>query len=115
MLSTKIRTTIIALIAASSFAVASTAPAVSQAAKNTEGFSKSSESKFCSYTWGLFESYVNKADAAHKAGNLQATRERLNEAQETVNNAKAEGCGWAFRVAPPAQMVTPLPAGNLAP
>jgi hypothetical protein len=103
MLTTKIRTTIIALVAASSFAATSVVPAVSQASKNTGAYSKSSEAKkkkqeHCLASEQTWLSAMEGYDAA-EVGSQRATQlaELIDEMRAF---GKAEGCSWAIRVRP---------------
>jgi hypothetical protein len=104
MLSTKIRTTIIALVATSSFAAASIVPAVSQAAKNTGAYSKSAESTkaaMCHMITEYFNEALQDLAKAHASGDQAA----INKARENVNADYLEGyengCAWATRVTSP--------------
>jgi hypothetical protein len=107
MFSTKIRTTIIALVAAFSFAGAATVPTVSQAAPNTGGFQKSNEGFKWSVQqceqWGqLFEKYVNEAGKAYEAeGNSENFKNKLGAANMALSTAQMGGCAWSARVLPP--------------
>jgi hypothetical protein len=105
MLSTKLRTTIIAIVAAFSFAAASVAPAVSQASKNTGAYSKSSEAKaqkqlesFCGDLQGIAQGQIGYAVAAELEGDALSAAYHYNDANETIETAKGLGCSWASRV-----------------
>jgi hypothetical protein len=110
---TKTRTTIIALVAASSFAGASVVPAVSQASKNTGAYSKSSEAykkaqqeEFCgnlSTIWNDVDAMYVGALAAKETERAAAIRANLNEIGKL---ARKSGCGWGQEVAP--ESPTPL-------
>jgi hypothetical protein len=108
MLSTKIRTTIITLVAASSFAGASVVvPAVSQASKNNGTYSKSSEAykkaqqeEFC----GNLSTIWNDTDAIYVGALSKNETERAAAVRATLNEiaklARKSGCGWGQEVAP---------------
>jgi hypothetical protein len=106
-MNTKIRTTIIALVASASFGVASVAPAVSQATKNTGAYSKSSEAykkaqqeELC----GNLSTWWNNEDADY-VGALAAKDKTLAAALKANMDAigklaRKYGCGWGQEVAP---------------
>jgi len=116
MLTTKIRTTFIALVAASSFA-AVTGPLapVASASKNTGAFSKSSEAHKqklmggCAKAKITFENWVNMAENDAEAGNQKDFEHDIDGAQATHEVAKREGCSWAARVTPSQNPVTIAP------
>jgi hypothetical protein len=107
MLSSKIRTTIIALVTASCFAAASVVPAVSQASRNTGAYSKSSEAykkaqqeEFCgqlSTIWNDVDDMYVGALAKKETERAAAIRANLNEIGKL---ARKSGCGWGQEVAP---------------
>ena len=100
MLTTKIRTTIITLVAASSFACASVVPAVSQASRSTKSFHET----ICDNFFENFAKDVNKADRLYKAeGNSTAFKEALAEAKAELGSGAANGCDWAAHVQPPSE------------
>jgi hypothetical protein len=96
VLTTKIRTTIIALVAASGFAAASMVPAVSQARiKKPSGMS---HNVYCST---LHSAYGTDIGTVRDPGEDKETKENaLAEAVEIVGAARAAGCSWASRVLP---------------
>jgi hypothetical protein len=99
MLSTKVRTTTIALVAAFSFAGASVAPAVSQA--ETKTGSKATEQR-CEQLWGIFEEATNEASQLYETeGNGTGFKGALAVAGLAKHIAANEGCDWASRVRPP--------------
>jgi hypothetical protein len=101
----KIRTTIIALVASTSFAATSVVPTVSQATQNTGAYSKSSEAQKqakCERLGKWFEEDVNAADKAGKTEGYASTKfkDAMAGAALDVAAAKQAGCSWAARVQP---------------
>jgi hypothetical protein len=103
MLSSKTRTAIVALIAASSFATMAVVPAASQAAKINparnaaakQAAHKQAISGVCTELREMLNEDLQRLDAAHRAGNTaEATqeRERANDAYKTGYEG---GCGFA--------------------
>jgi hypothetical protein len=108
MLSTRLRTTIIALVASLSFTAASVVPSISQASKNTGAYSKSSEAKkaqeqawLCHQMLGMMNEDLQALGNAHAAEDQAA----INDAREKVNGdylmGYENGCAWASRLQPP--------------
>jgi hypothetical protein len=105
MPSTRIRTTIIALVAAGSITAASMAPTVSQAAKNNGSYGRSGEAakrkqqeQYCGEIHQLWNEVVGLEHEAAKEGNDDAEIEMLDLAGKTYELGKSQGCGWAARV-----------------
>lgn len=105
MLSVRIRTTMIALVASLSVAVATFSPAVSQAAKNNGGYSKSNEAAkakmredLCENLGKDFEKQVDKAGKAYESKGAASTEfdDAMTEAGIDLELAKGEKCGWAL-------------------
>jgi hypothetical protein len=128
MLTTKIRTSIISLIAAGSFATAAVLPAVSQASKNTGAYEKSLEAEksvheaICGDFWRHFEAAVNNADTLYKQeGNSAAFKQELANAKANLGSGVANGCDWASHVQPPSEpsevavVVTPVSVAQGSP
>jgi hypothetical protein len=100
MFTTKIRTTIIALVAASSFAAASVVPAVSQAERNSDQFT---HEEICGARYEKFGEAIHeqrRSEAEYGAGNTEA-KEWREKAQEALDEAWVEECDWAARVQAP--------------
>jgi hypothetical protein len=116
----KTRTTIITLIAASSFAGASMAPAVAQATKNTGAYKKSSEAikaqqpkNRCADLKLTFENYITLAEIEGKNGNVDNAVKDVEAAQDQHQRAENIGCGWAAQVALPGQPPVPVTSGHV--
>ncbi len=108
MFRTKIRSTVIALAAASALAGATAVPMVAQAAPNTGAYQKSNEAfKFTGQQceeWGqLFETLVNEASKAYEAEGATGEnfKNKLGAANLALKTAQTFGCSWAARVLPP--------------
>jgi hypothetical protein len=104
MFTTRIRTTMIALVASVSFGAAALAPAVSQAAKNNGGYSKSNEAAKAkmheSLCEGLGKDFEKEVEAASKAyeskgASSAAFKEAMEMASTYLELAKGEYCGWS--------------------
>jgi len=102
MLSTKIRTTVITLVAATSFGTASIAPAVSHATKNNYGYAKTVGKRkqwhnTCAKRGSL---HLTSADTAElPLGRLPAQSRRVHDATRTqaFSSAPIDGASWAGR------------------
>jgi hypothetical protein len=112
MLSKTGTTTIITLIAASSFAGASMVPAVAQATKNTGAYKKSSEAMkvrpytgTCAQAGRQFSAYEEQAELAEGKGETKVAAEERDMANKTYDAGAAKGCWPAVRLSPP----TPAP------
>jgi hypothetical protein len=99
MLSTKIRTTIVALVASASFAAATVVPTVSQARPNNGAYAKSSAAMtskmhgdLCEYLGETFEAEVGLA--VH-AKTTKESNEHLKHAEGDIQAAQENGCAWA--------------------
>jgi len=103
MLTTKVRTTIIALLATFSFTAASVIPAVSQASKNTGAYKKSAEAQKKKQELCL-ASQQTWLDALEGYEAAEVGSKRAMELAEIADNMRAlgklEGCAWAGRVRP---------------
>jgi hypothetical protein len=103
MLTPKLRTTMIALVATVGVTAASVIPAVSQASKNTGAYSKSAEAQkkkqeHCLASQQAWLDAVEGYNAA-EVGSQRAT-ELADVADSMRAFGKAEGCAWAGRVQP---------------
>ena len=120
MLITKTRTTIIALVAAFSFAAASMVPTVAQARKYVYERAKQSaldnavvagpacDNLRVGYNFDLAE--LEKAHARKDDFGIKFWR---NEANGDYNQAYGMGCGWAARVKPPESSPTWVVGGAI--
>jgi hypothetical protein len=99
----KTRPTIIALVAAFSFAGAAMVPTIAQATiKRPPGMS---HNMYCST---LHDAFGTDIGTVRDPGQDKETKEiALAEAVEIVGAARAAGCSWAGRVRPP-ESLTPL-------
>ena len=117
MFTTKIRTTIIALVAASTFAGASVVPVVSQAERNSDQFT---HEEICGARYEKFGEAIHeqrRSEAEFGEGNTEAN-EWHEKAAEALDEAWVEECDWAARVRPPTPGLprpglTPAPSGTL--
>jgi hypothetical protein len=104
MLTTRIRTTIIALVASSGFAAASMVPAVSQASKNTGAYSKSVEAmkgNACHFLLEQFNESLFKLRQDEKSGASDAQiKQDRDGANGMLGEGFVEGCAWALEVPP---------------
>ena len=95
--------TAIATVAATVGVVAPTA----HAARNDGRFALSAEAQrqnkdtVCEGIWDQFESKVNEATTADKAGNTAARDAALGEATSALRDGRTLGCGWAARAVVP--------------
>jgi hypothetical protein len=102
MLSSKIRTTVIALVAASGFAAASVVPAVSQAARKDpyrsaqakQAASKQVVGGLCSETVESLNENLRNLDKAHKEGNTKAMEKFRENANADYKFGYELGCGF---------------------
>ena len=99
---TRLRTVIAMLVACFSVAAATGLLAAASSAAPIApggggGGTTSSQSK-CDNLWSLFESDVNAADAADKAGDTAGRDSALADAKNDVKYAQSAGCDWAFMV-----------------
>src|SRR6202035_1259142 len=117
MLTTKVRTTIIALLATLSFTAASVIPGVSQASKNTGAYKKSAEAQKKKQELCL-ASQQTWLDALEGYEAAEVGSKRAMELAEIADNMRAlgklEGCGGAARCVPPPQAPHPLGGGRVA-
>jgi hypothetical protein len=116
MLSSKIRTTVIALVATSGFAAASMVPAVSQASKNTGAYGKSVEANTCHYFLGQFNEALAKLRQDQQSGASDAVIKQDREAANGMLGVGwEEGCAWASRVRSPESPTSGLvpPVGGI--
>src|SRR5215472_2220643 len=100
MFTTRIRTAIIALVAASTFAGASVVPTVSQAERNSDQFT---HEEICGARYEKFGEAIHeqrRSEAEFGEGNTEAN-EWHEKAQEALDEAWVEECDWAARVRPP--------------
>ena len=119
MLTTKIRTAIIAVVAISGFAAASVVPAVSQATKNTGAYSKSVEAmkgNDCHFLLEAFNESLFKLrlDEKNGASDAQIKLDRLG-ANGMLGEGWREGCAWAREVPPvsPTSGIVAPPVGAI--
>ena len=89
MLSTKIRTTMIALVASLSVAGVALVPTAAQAATKE---SKQEAKKGCEGLFNLFESSVNRMEGALKAGNSAEFSDAKKTAENALTLYEAGGC-----------------------
>jgi hypothetical protein len=121
MLSMKIRTSIIALVATFSFTAASVLPAVSQATKNTGAYSKSVEAlkgNNCHFLLEMFNESLFNLRVHEKSGasDAQIKLDRL-AANGMLGEGWREGCAWAREVpplSPTAGIVAPVAGAGIA-
>jgi hypothetical protein len=121
MLSTKTRTSIIALVAAFSVATA-VGPSVSQATRNTGAYSKSAEAKekqeqafWCHQMLGMFNEDLQTLGNAHASGDQAAINQARKEVNADYQMGYDAGCAWASRVRPPESPTSGLvpPVGGI--
>jgi hypothetical protein len=98
MLSTKIRTTIIALVASAGLA-ATSAPLtpVASASKNTGGYQKTvgkvkAWQNTCANAQISFENALTMAEVDKTSGDLNSRDQDLKLAETIMNNGRASGC-----------------------
>jgi hypothetical protein len=126
MLTSKFRTIIIALVAASGLALASMAPVASQAATNTGAYAKSADSnnykvspETCETDGKAFEKFVNEAGKYYETeGNSANFQASMSAAGIVLDLAQKGGCDWAANVRlpeyPPAStLVNRTPVSSL--
>jgi hypothetical protein len=102
MLGTKIRTTVIALIAASSFAATAVVPAVSQAkpinpyrSVTTKQAMKKQVTSGCAEAREYLNEALQKLEAAHKAENTEEINKYRGIANLEYEFGYEMGCGFA--------------------
>ena len=103
-----IRTSLAAVLAAATCLAVAAGPIApaADAAKNTGRYKTSSEAKRkkqrqCKAMEVAFDNWLIVADAAAQDGDAAHWNEAVDNAGKTYDNAKAAGCAWAARVAPP--------------
>ena len=102
MLSSKIRTTVIALVAASGFAAASVVPAVSQAsrknpdrsAQTKQAASKGVVGGVCAEALGALNEALWNLEKAHKEGNAKEIEQQQYNANTDYKMAFDMGCAF---------------------
>jgi hypothetical protein len=108
MLSTKIRTTIVTLIAGFSIGTATIAPAASQADKNnhtyqkTVGKRKGPWQNTCANAKIAYENWAELAEIQYNRGETKAANEDSAVASNILKNATASGCSIFIVKAPAA-------------
>lgn len=98
MLSTKIRTTIIALVAASAFAGASVVPAVSQALRHSDQFT---HEEICNSRYDAFGEAIRNLRTAQEEGDDAGAKYWREQANDVLGEAWVEECEWVARVQAP--------------
>jgi hypothetical protein len=122
MLRSQIRTSIVALVATSSFAAMSVVPTVSQASKNTGAYSKSAEATkkrdqaiMCQSALDSLNADLQALANAHASGDQAAINKAREEANSDYLWGYEGGCAWASHMLPPESPTSGLapPAGGI--
>ena len=95
---TKIRTTLIALVAASTFAGASVVPAVSQAQRHSDQFT---HEEICNARYDSFGEAIRNLRTAQEEGNDADAKYWRERANDVLGEAWDEECEWVARVQAP--------------
>lgn len=113
MFSTKIRTTVITLIAAFSIGTATIAPAASQADKNNHTYQKTVGKNgpwhnTCANAKVSYENWAGLASSEYDKGETKAANESSAVASNILKNATASGCSIFIVKAPATQQIVSL-------
>jgi hypothetical protein len=109
MLSTKIRTAIIGLVASGAIVAGTLAPVASADYKLTVTTTNEVNSNYsCENAKVTYENYGTLAESAQASGDLAGFNQAVAGATKTDEVAKAHGCSWAYMVAPKTTTIQPV-------
>ena len=109
MLSTKIRTAIIGLVASGAIVAGTLAPVASADYKLTVTTTNEVNSNYsCEGAKLTYENFGTLAESAQASGDLTSFNQAVAGAAKTDEVAKAHGCGWAYMVAPTTTTIQPV-------
>jgi hypothetical protein len=109
MLSTKIRTAIIGLVASGAIVASTLAPVASADYKLTVTTTNEVNSNYsCENAKVTYENYGTLAESAQESGDLAGFNQAVSGATKTDEVAKAHGCSWAYMVAPKTTTIQPV-------
>jgi hypothetical protein len=109
MLSTKIRTAIIGLVASGAIVAGTLAPVASADYKLTVTTTNEVNSNYsCENAKVTYENYGTLAESAQESGDLAGFNQAVAGATKTDEVAKAHGCSWAYMVATKTTTIQPV-------
>jgi hypothetical protein len=100
MLSTKIRTAIIAIAASGAVAATAVAPVASANTFKMGTGHQVGETYSCAGAKTTYENYITQGELDASEGNLAGVAEDVNGASKTAETAKSAGCSWAAMISP---------------